>query len=149
MCQAYAEGVSTRRADGLVRSKGIDGMSQPQVSEMAESFDARVAGFRNRPHDDGPTTYVWLDVLFHKIGDGGRVVGVATVIATGINVDGHREVLGVDVITTRLRPSCSSMPRAACGPLPASPMNAGDRWSNNTQERLDEEVIATEPEAVS
>jgi transposase-like protein len=93
-------------------------MSQPQVSEMAESFDARVVGFRNRPHDDGPTTYVWLDVLFHKIGDGGRVVGVATVIATGINVDGHREVLGVDVITTpgcgRAAHRCRGRPVGLC-----------------------------------
>ena len=100
VCQAYVEGVSTRRVDDLVRSMGIDGMSKSQVSEMAKNLDERVAEFRNRPLDAGPYTYVWLDALFHKVREGGRVVSVATVIATGVNAEGHREVLGVDVFTT-------------------------------------------------
>lgn len=100
ICQAYVEGVSTRRVDDLVRSMGIDGMSKSQVSELAKNLDVKVAEFRNRPLDAGPYTYVWLDALFHKVREGGRVVSVATVIATGVNADGHREVLGVDVFTT-------------------------------------------------
>ena len=98
--QAYVEGVSTRRVDDLVKAMGIDGMSKSQVSELAKSLDAKVAEFRNRPLDGGPYTYVWLDALFHKVREGGRVVSVATVIATGVNADGHREVLGVDCFTT-------------------------------------------------
>jgi putative transposase len=100
ICQAYVEGVSTRRVDDLVRSMGIDGMSKSQVSELAKNLDVKVAEFRNRPLDTGPYAYVWLDALFHKVREGGRVVSVATVIATGVNADGHREVLGVDVFTT-------------------------------------------------
>jgi transposase-like protein len=100
VCQAYVEGVSTRRVDDLVKSMGIDGMSKSQVSELAKNLDQKVAEFRNRPLDAGPYTYVWLDALFHKVREGGRVVSVATVIATGVNADGHREVLGVDVFTT-------------------------------------------------
>jgi putative transposase len=100
VCQAYVEGVSTRRVDDLVRSMGIDGMSKSQVSELAKNLDARVAEFRNRPLDAGPYTYVWVDALFHKVREGGRVVSVATVIATGVNVEGHREILGVDVFTS-------------------------------------------------
>jgi transposase-like protein len=100
ICQAYVEGVSTRRVDDLVKSMGIDGMSKSQVSELAKNLDTKVAEFRNRPLDAGPYTYVWLDALFHKVREGGRVVSVATVIATGVNADGHREVLGVDVFTT-------------------------------------------------
>jgi len=98
--QAYVEGVSTRRVDDLVKAMGIDGMSKSQVSELAKSLDAKVAEFRNRPLDAGPYTYVWLDALFHKVREGGRVVSVATVIATGVNAEGHREVLGVDCFTT-------------------------------------------------
>jgi hypothetical protein len=55
----------------------------------------------SRPLDAGPYTYVWLDALFHKVREGGRVVSVATVITTGVNADGHREVLGVDVLDLR------------------------------------------------
>ncbi len=86
--------------DDLVKSMGIDGMSKSQVSELAKNLDHQVAEFRNRPLDGGPYTYVWLDALFHKVREGGRVVSVATVIATGVNADGHREVLGLDVFTT-------------------------------------------------
>ena len=93
-------GVSTRRVDDLVRSMGIDGMSKSQVSELAKNLDEQVAEFRNRPLDAGPYTYVWLDALFHKVREGGRVVSVATVVATGVNAEGHREILGVDVFTT-------------------------------------------------
>ena len=99
ICQAYVEGISTRRVDDLVRSMGIDGMSKSQVSEMAKNLDVKVAQFRNRPLDAGPYTYLWLDALFHKVREGGRVVSLATVVATGVNSDGHREVLGVDVIS--------------------------------------------------
>jgi putative transposase len=100
VCQAYVEGVSTRRVDDLVKAMGIDGMSKSQVSELAKSLDAKVAEFRNRPLDAGPYTYVWLDALFHKVREGGRVASVATVIATGVNAEGYREVLGLDVFTT-------------------------------------------------
>ena len=100
VCQAYVEGVSTRRVDDLVRSMGIEGMSKSQVSQLAKSLDEKVAEFRNRPLDAGPYTYLWLHALFHKVREGGRVVSVATVIATGVNAEGHREILGLDVFTT-------------------------------------------------
>jgi len=99
VCQAYVEGVSTRRVDDLVKAMGIEGMSKSQVSELAKNLDHKVAEFRNRPLDQGPYAYVWLDALFHKVREGGRVVSLATVIATGVNADGHREILGVDVIS--------------------------------------------------
>ncbi len=46
---------------------------------------------------DGPYPYVWLDATFVKVRDGGRVVSMAVVIAIGVNGDGQREVLGLDV----------------------------------------------------
>jgi transposase-like protein len=99
VCQAYVEGVSTRRVDDLVRQMGIDGMSKSQVSELAKNLDERVAEFRNRPLDAAPYAYLWLDALFHKVREGGRVVSVATVVATGVGAEGHREILGVDVFS--------------------------------------------------
>jgi len=62
-------------------------------------LDVKVAQFRNRPLDAGPYSYLWLDALFHKVREGGRVVSLATVVATGVNADGHREILGLDVIS--------------------------------------------------
>lgn len=100
VCQCYVEGVSTRRVDDIVKALGIDGISKSQVSAMAKALDATVEAFRNRPLDAGPYTYVWLDALTQKVREGGRIVNVAVVVATGVNANGNREVLGVDVITT-------------------------------------------------
>lgn len=99
VADAYLAGVSTRRVDKLVRQLGIEGISKSQVSKLAASLDDIVADFRSRPLDQGPYTYLWLDALVHKVREGGRTVSVAAVIAIGVNADGHREVLGTDVIT--------------------------------------------------
>jgi putative transposase len=99
VCQAYVEGVSTRRVDDLVRALRVEGISKSQVSAMAAELDVKVAEFRDRPLDAGPYRYVWIDALTQKVREGGRVVHVSTVIATAVNASGHREVIGVDVVT--------------------------------------------------
>jgi transposase-like protein len=99
VADCYLRGVSTRRVDKLVKTLGIEGISKSQVSRMAGELDEVVAGFRNRPLDAGPYTYVWADALTQRVREGGRIVNVAVVIAVGVNADGHREVLGVDLIT--------------------------------------------------
>ena len=100
VAECYVAGVSTRRVEGLVQTLGVAKLSKSQVSELARSLDAVVQAFRDRPLDSGPYVYVWVDALTQKVREGGRVANVATVVATGVNGDGHREVLGVDVITT-------------------------------------------------
>ncbi len=98
--ECYVRGVSTRRVDGLVKTLGLEGMKKSQVSELCKSLDEMVSAFRSRPLDAGPYTYVWMDALCVKVREGGRIVNVAAVIASGVNADGHRELLGLDLITT-------------------------------------------------
>lgn len=93
----YLLGVSTRRVEKLAETLGVTQLSKSQVSEMAKMLDARVAEFRNRPLDQGPYTFVWVDALTQKVREGGRVVNVHALVAVGVNADGHREVLGLDV----------------------------------------------------
>lgn len=100
VAECYVRGMSTRRVDGLVKTLGIESISKSQVSRMATELDEVVAEFRNRPLDAGPYTYVWMDALTQKVREGGRIINVAVVCAVGVNADGHREVLGLDVITT-------------------------------------------------
>ena len=100
VAESYLRGVSTRRVDAVVRSLGIEGISKSQVSELAKSLDEMVEAFRSRPLDAEAYPYVWLDALEVKCREAGRVVNVACVVAIGVRSDGHREVLGVDVITT-------------------------------------------------
>jgi transposase-like protein len=96
----YLLGVSTRRMDKLVRSLGITGLSKSKVSEMAKDLDEQVAAFRSRPLNEGPYTFVAADALTMKVREHGRVVKVAVMVATGINAEGYREVLGIHTATT-------------------------------------------------
>ena len=54
--------------------------------------------FRERPL--GESRYVWVDALYEKVRVNDRVESMAVVIATGVNLEGRREVLGFDVIAT-------------------------------------------------
>jgi len=97
---SYLLGVSTRRMDDLVKTLGITGLSKSQVSEMAKDLDEQVTAFRTRPLDTGPYTFVAADALTMKVREGGRVVKVAVLVATGVNADGYREILGLQVNST-------------------------------------------------
>jgi len=94
---AYLLGVSTRRVERLAEQLGVKSLSRSQVSEMAGHLDAQVSAFRSRPLDAGPYTFCWVDALTVKVREDGRVVNVHALIATGVNADGHREILGLDV----------------------------------------------------
>ena len=96
----YLLGVSTRRMDKLVRTLGITGLSKSQVSEMAKDLDEQVAAFRTRPLDQGPYTFVAADALVMKVRENGRVVKIAVMVATGVNAEGYREILGVHTATS-------------------------------------------------
>jgi transposase-like protein len=93
----YLLGVSTRRMEKLVETLGITRLSKSQVSVMAAELDEQVHQFRTRPLDQGPYTFVAADALVLKVREGGRVVNVHALIATGVNGDGHREILGLQV----------------------------------------------------
>ena len=95
----YLLGVSTRRMDKLVSTLGISGLSKSQASVMAKELDTAVEAFRTRPLDAGPYTFVAADALVLKVREGGRVVNVHALIATGVNAEGYREILGIDVTT--------------------------------------------------
>ncbi len=93
----YLLGVSTRRMEKLVETLGITRLSKSQVSVMARELDEHVESFRTRPLDAGPYTFVAADALVLKVREGGRVVNVHALLATGVNADGHREILGLQV----------------------------------------------------
>jgi transposase-like protein len=66
---------------------------------MARDLDEQVEAFRTRPLDAGPYTFAAADALVLKVREGGRVVNVHALLATGVNADGHREILGLQVTT--------------------------------------------------
>ncbi len=94
--EAYIQGVSTRSVDELVRAMGMTGISKSQVSRLCEEIDGKVKAFLDRPIE-GDWHYLWLDATYVKVRQASRVVSVAVIIAVGVNSDGRREVLGLDI----------------------------------------------------
>ena len=94
---SYLLGVSTRRMEKLVETLGITRLSKSQVSEMSKDLDAQVDAFRTRPLDAGPYTFLAADALVLKVREGGRTVNVHALLATAVNAEGYREILGLQV----------------------------------------------------
>jgi len=94
--EAYINGISTRSVDDLVKALGMSGISRSQVSRLCSEIDDRVGNFLNRPLE-GEWPYLWLDATYLKVRQNGRIVSVAAIIAVGVNGDGRREVLGLEI----------------------------------------------------
>ena len=94
--EAYVQGVSTRSVDDLVQAMGMTGISKSQVSRLCAELDDKVQTFLNRPLE-GDWPYVWLDATYLKVREAGRIVSVAVIVAVGVNSDGRREILGLDI----------------------------------------------------
>jgi len=94
--EAYVQGISTRSVDDLVKAMGMSGISKSQVSRLCEEIDGRVKAFLERPIE-GDWPYLWFDATYVKVRQAGRIVSVAVIVAVGVNADGRREVLGMDI----------------------------------------------------
>jgi putative transposase len=101
--EAYIHGVSTRSVDDLVKALGMTGVSKSQVSRLCEEIDERVDAFLDRPIE-GDWPYLWIDATYVKVRENGRIVSVAVIIAVGVNSDGRREVLGMDIGPSEAEP---------------------------------------------
>jgi len=95
--EAYVAGVSTRRVEDLVETLGITSLSKSQVSRMCAALDAEVEAFRARSLAEERYPYLWLDATYLKVRDGGRVVSMAALVATGVAMSGERRILGLDL----------------------------------------------------
>ena len=94
--EAYIQGISTRSVDDLVKALGMSGISKSQVSRLCADIDERVTAFLERPIE-GDWPYLWIDATYVKARAAGRIVSMAVIVAVGVNSDGRREVLGMDI----------------------------------------------------
>ena len=101
--EAYVQGISTRSVDDLVKAMGMSGISKSQVSRLCEEIDGKVKAFLDRPIE-GDWPYLWIDATYVKVRQAGRIVSVAVIVAVGVNSDGRREVLGMDVGPSEAEP---------------------------------------------
>jgi putative transposase len=101
--EAYVQGISTRAVDDLVKAMGLSGISKSQVSRLCEDIDGKVKAFLDRPIE-GDWPYLWIDATYLKVRRGGRIVSVAVIVAVGVNADGRREILGLEVGPSEAEP---------------------------------------------
>ncbi len=92
--QAYIEGVSTRRVHTWCRRWACRASTRAWSSWACKELDGLVAEFRNRPLTQR-YPYVWLDAIYLKVRQNGRIVSLAAVIAIGVCETGERHILGL------------------------------------------------------
>jgi hypothetical protein len=84
--------------------------------------DEKVLGFLNRPLE-GDWPYLWIDATYIKVRQNNHIVSVAAIIAVGVNSDGRREVLGLDIGASEAEPFWPTHGAYAAPPGPRSPFD--------------------------
>jgi transposase-like protein len=93
IAEMYVQGVSTRKVQKITEELCGFQISSTQVSNLSKLLDEELEQFRNRPL--GRYKYVYLDALYEKVRHQGLVRDWAVLIATGVNEDGKREIIGI------------------------------------------------------
>lgn len=93
--EAYVNGVSTRKVERLAKALGIEGLSAGQVSEITKGLSLEVEAWRNRRIEQ-VYPVLWVDALYEKIRQDGRIINSAVLIIQGLNLEGKREILAIE-----------------------------------------------------
>jgi putative transposase len=93
------QGVATRKVTKITESLcGLD-FSRSQVSTICQKLDREVQAWLNRPLNE-PYPYVYVDARYEKIRRDHKVESHGVLIAKGVNAQGKRDLLGVQVCNT-------------------------------------------------
>lgn len=98
-----------------MQAMGGTGVSKSQGAghaphRLCAEIDERVSAFLNRPLE-GDWPYLWIDATYVKTRQEGRIVSVAVIVAVGVNADGRREVLGLNIDTSEAEVSWAAFLR--------------------------------------
>ncbi len=95
LAEMYVQGVSTRKVKAITEELcGVE-ITPMQVSRAASQLDATLQEWRERPL--GEIQYLYLDARYEKVREAGQVRDVAVLVASGITLEGERQILGVSV----------------------------------------------------
>jgi len=95
LAEMYVQGVSTRKVAAIVEQMCGSGVSSTQVSKATALLDEKLESWRTSQL--GEIVYVYLDARYEKVRQDGQVRDAAILIASGVDVGGHRKVLGVSI----------------------------------------------------
>jgi len=95
MAEMYVQGISTRKVNAILEQLCGSGISSSTVSQAAKQLDEKLEQWRNSPL--GKMVYLFLDARYEKVRQDGEVRDAAVLIAVGVDLSGHRKVLGVTI----------------------------------------------------
>ena len=96
LAEMYVQGVSTRKVKAITEELCGHSFSASAISAINKGLDEALAKFAHRPLDE-PYPYLILDARYERIRDNGVIAHQAVLIAIGINWEGKRQVLAVEM----------------------------------------------------
>jgi len=93
--ESYLKGVSTRKVEAVVSALDIE-LSHATVSNLSHELDELVTEFKTSPLRSY-YPYLYVDALYLKVFNGSRFVSRSVMIAIGVNEEGYREILDIDI----------------------------------------------------
>ncbi len=94
LIEMYLAGVSVRRVEDITEALWGTRVSPSTVSNLNKKIYAKIDAWRNRPID-GDHPYLYLDGIVMKRTWAGEVRNVSLLVASAVNTEGYREILGI------------------------------------------------------
>ena len=96
LAEMYVQGVSTRKVKAITEELCGHSFSASSISDINKTLDEQLAQFASRRLDE-EYPYLILDARYERVRENGTIHKRAVLVAIGINWDGRRCVLGVDL----------------------------------------------------
>jgi putative transposase len=104
LAEMYVQGVSTRKVRKITEELCGRAFSASAISQVNKTLDERLAAFAARRLEEA-FPYLVLDARYERVREGGVVRSQAVHIAVGIDWDGRRQILGVELSARESRSS--------------------------------------------
>lgn len=96
LTEMYVQGVSTRKVKAITEELCGHEVSASTISRLNQNLDEELERFAGR-HLEEPFPYLILDARYEKVREGGVIRSQAVMIAIGVDWEGRRNVLAVEL----------------------------------------------------
>ena len=104
LTEMYVQGVSTRKVKKITEELCGYRFSASTISNIVKRLDEQLRAFARRRLEE-PFPYLILDARYEKVRQNGVIVSQAVLIALGIDWEGRRQVLAVELANRESRSS--------------------------------------------
>lgn len=95
--EMYLSGVSTRKIAGITEALSRVKVGKDAVSRISKRLEGEQRAWRERPLKEKTCPYLYLDATYLKVNWGASVTSLALLAAVGVDEEGFREVLAVEI----------------------------------------------------